>query len=103
MSDALQLGGNIELSGFKEIDPAGMIIVKKIVGNYARKFSDQCDNFEKLSLSMKPVHETEASKKFEMHGMVIDKGRTYTSEMTDRNVFVVIDSVLKKIETAMKK
>lgn len=103
MSDALQLGGNIELSGFKEIDPGGMIIVKKIVGNYARKFSDQCGDFEKLSLSMKTVHETEASKKYEVHGMVIDKGRTYTSSLTDRNVFVVIDNVLKKIETALKK
>ena len=46
MSDALQLGGNIELSGFREIDPASMVIIKKIVGNYARKFSDHFDGFE---------------------------------------------------------
>jgi hypothetical protein len=103
MSDALQLGGNIELSGFREIDPASMVIVKKIVGNYARRFSEQCENFEKLSLTVKVVHETEASKKFEINGMVIDKGKTYTSSLTDRNVFVVIDSVLKKIGAEMKK
>ncbi len=103
MTDALQLGGNIELSGFREIEPAGMVIVKKIVGNYARRFSSQLTGFEKLSLSMKPVHEIEASKKFEVRGMVVGNGKTYTSEMTDRNIYVVIDSVLKSIESAMSK
>jgi len=103
MSDSLQLGGNIELSGFRELEPGSMTILKKIVGNYARKFSEQCSSFERLSLSMKIVHETEASKKFEVHGMVVDKGKNFTSTMTDRNVFVVIDSVLKKIESEIKK
>ncbi len=102
MSDALQLGGSIELSGFKELDPGSMVILKKIVGNYARKFSSQCEDFEKLSLSMKKVHETEGSRKFEIHGMVIDKGKTYLSTVTDYNLFIVLDRVLKKIEAEMK-
>lgn len=103
MEDLLRLGGNIELSGFNEFEHGSMVILKKIVGNYARKFSEQCESFEKLSLSMKKIHETEASKKFEVHGMVIDKGKTYTSEFTDRNVFVVVDSVLKKIGNEIRK
>lgn len=103
MSDALVLGGNIEMAGFRELDSGSMVVLKKIVGNYARRFSDKCSNFEKLSLKMKNVHETEASKKFEVHGMVIDKGKTYTSELTDRNIFIVVDSVLKKIENEIKK
>lgn len=103
MSDGIQLGGNIDLSGFREVDPASMVIVKKIVGNYARRFSEHCSSFERLALTMKIVHETEASKKFEMHGMVMDNGKAYTSELTDRNIFVVIDSVLKKIESAIIK
>ncbi len=101
--DALQLGGNIELSGFSEMERGSMVILKKIVGNYARRFSEQCGSFEKLSLSMKKVHETEGSKKFEIHGMVIDKGKTYTSEVTDFNLFVVVDCVLKKIGNEIKK
>lgn len=103
MPDALQLGGNIELSGFGEMEPGSMVVLKKIVGNYARKFSSKCESFEKLFLRMKKIHETESSKKFEIHGMVIDKGKTYTSSLTDRNVFVVVGSVLKKIENEMKK
>jgi len=36
----MQLGGQIVLSGFKELKPAEIIVVKKLVGSYARKFSD---------------------------------------------------------------
>lgn len=103
MPDSMQLGGNIELSGFSDLERGSIVILKKIVGNYARRFSEQCASFEKLSLTMKNVHETEGSKKFEVHGMVIDKGKTYTSEITDRNLFVVVDSVLKKIGNEIKK
>ena len=103
MSDALQLGGNIELSGFKEIDSGSMVILKKIIGNYARRFSDTCESFEKLTLSMKKVHETEGSKKFEIHGLVVNKGKTITSSLTERNIFMVVDSVLKKIENEISK
>jgi len=42
MSDELQLGGNINLSGFKEIDSGSMVVLKKIVGNY-----ESCNRFRK--------------------------------------------------------
>lgn len=103
MTDALQLGGNIELSGFREIDPASMVIIKKIVGNYARRMCDICEGFEKLSMIMKITHETESSRKFEVNGLVVDRGKTHSASDIDRNVFVVIDNVLKKIEAGIKK
>ena len=37
--EILQLGGNIELAGFKELDRDSMVVLKKIVGNYAKKFA----------------------------------------------------------------
>ena len=39
--DMMQLGGNIQLIGFREIDPARLIVVKKMVGNYVKKISDE--------------------------------------------------------------
>ncbi len=99
--EAVQLGGNIELSGFKEVDGGSMIILKKIVGTYARKFSDSLQNFEKLSVNMKQVHETEGSKKYEVHGKLIDNGKVHTAEITDRNLFTCVDSVMKKIENSL--
>ncbi len=102
-SDNLQLGGNIELSGFNRVDPASMIIVKKIVGNYSKKFSEQNENFEKLKLNMKEVHKTPKSEKYEMHCTTVIKGKNINAEVTERNIFVAMDSVLKKISNKINK
>ncbi len=95
--DVLQLGGNIELSGFKECDYSVMLVLKKIIGNYARKMNDK-SNFEKLSLTMKTIHAKEKSEKYEIHAKLMDNGNPITGECTDRNLFIAIDSALKKIE-----
>ena len=95
----LQLGGNIELSGFSELDGGTMIVLKKIVGNYVKKISTKTDNFEKLSLTMKTVH----NNQFEVHAKMLDNGQQFTSEIVERNLFVAIDTVLKKIMNGMGK
>ena len=93
MEDNLQLGGNIELSGFSGIDRGMMVILKKIVGNYSRKLSDMSKNFERISLRMKTVHDN----KYELHAKLIDNGKAYASSCVERNLFVAVDSALKKI------
>ncbi|MBU0615168.1 MAG: hypothetical protein KJ601_03685 [Nanoarchaeota archaeon] len=95
--DILDLGGNIELSGFSGLQPAELDVVKKIVGNHAKRISDVCTNFEKLSIYMKTVHSTEASKKFEIHAKLLDNGKHSTTEVVDRSIFAGIDSALTKI------
>lgn len=97
MDDFQQLGGNIELSGFRDIDGASMIVLKKIIGNYARRLSEISNKFEKLSVTMKPVHEKEKSEKYEIHAKLINNGKLFVSEITERNLFVAVDSALKKI------
>jgi len=96
--DIVELGGNIFLSGFKDLEPGSMTIIKKIVGNYAKKFSEKSPDFENLALTMKKVHVTEGSEKYEVHAKLILKGNPVVAEETDRNLFVVIDRVLKKID-----
>ncbi len=97
MIETVQLGGNIELTGFSELDGANMIVVKKIVGSYARKISDHRSDFNKLRLILKTVHKQEHSEKYELHGQVLAGSESFNSEMTDRNLYVLIDAVLKKI------
>lgn len=91
----IELGGNIELVGFKELDGGSMVIVKKMVGNHVRKFNDLASNFEKLTLTMKSVHGPNG--KFEVHARVMDNGRPVTSEVTDFNLFFTLDKALTKI------
>lgn len=101
-SDKQELGGHIELSGFKDIEPASMIIVKKIVGNYVKNVSEKNDKFEKLSLNAKSIHKTEKSEKYEIRGNIIINGKSFNSEVTDRNLFVAVDTVLRKLEKEIK-
>ena len=97
MDDIMQLGGSIELSGFRGIDGSSMVVLKKIVGNYAKRMSEIAEKFEKLSLIMKPVHETEKSELYEIHAKLLNNGKLVVSEVTERNLFVAVDSALKKI------
>jgi hypothetical protein len=97
----IELGGNIELVGFRELEPSKLVVVKKIVGNYARKMADSSQKFEKLTISMRPVG-TEG-KKFEVKSKVMDNGTPYASEVTDFNLFVVLDRSLSKVYTSMNK
>lgn len=99
--ESVKLGGNIELTGFRDIDGSSMIVVKKIIGNHARRVAELSKRLETIHITLKPVHEREKSEKYEVHAKVIDNGKVYASEMTDRNLFVVLDSVLKKIVNEM--
>ena len=97
MDESMQLGGNIELSGFRDIDGASMVVLKKIIGNYGRRLAELSDKVESLKVTMKPIHETEKSNKYEIHAKLINDGKSTVSEVVERNLFVAIDNALKKI------
>ncbi len=92
MEDVLQLGGNIELEGFSSVDRASMVVLKKIIGNYARRFSTKAP-FEKLSVAMK-----NGFGKFELSSTLIAGGKNFASSNSANNLFFAVDECLKKIE-----
>ena len=98
ISDTLELGGNIVLTGFRELDGSTMIILKKIIGNYVRKISERAEKFEQLSLTVKPIHQTEGSRKYELYAKLLDNGKVFNSEIADKNIFMAVDSALKNLE-----
>jgi len=102
-SDMLQLGGSIQLSGFRSVDRAQMVVLKKIVGNYVKKYNEMCQKFESLTLTMKPVHQTEQNAIYELHAKCMDNGKPVVAEGSDRNLFLVLDNVLKKVETEIQR
>lgn len=98
MEDNMELGGNINLSGFKVLEKAELVVVKKIVGSYARKFSDLLKGYESLSLNMKEIHKSEGNSQYELHAKLVHGGKVETSEVEGRNIFMAVDSILKKVE-----
>ena len=102
-SDSVELGGNIKLSGLRHFDRSEIIVIKKIVGNYARRFSEICNKLEELSVHMKLVHEKEKSELFELKAHIIDNGKQVNASVTGRNLFFSLDEVLKKLENEIRK
>ncbi|MDD5178415.1 MAG: hypothetical protein PHT54_04020 [Candidatus Nanoarchaeia archaeon] len=94
----IELGGNIKLSGFKDLEPAKLIVVKKMVGAYAKKIADK-QQFQELALIMKEVH----SSNFELKANVTIEGKVLHSEMTDYNLFFAMDKVLNKLIEMVEK
>jgi len=94
----IELGGNITLTGFKQLDYAELIVVKKIVGRYARQLSDSNNNFESLSLTLKEVH----TSNNELHAKVVVNNSIITSEEVNHNLFIGLDSVLKKLVSQLE-
>ncbi|MEM4240300.1 MAG: hypothetical protein QXM31_03465 [Candidatus Woesearchaeota archaeon] len=96
-SETQVLGGNIELTGFRELDGGSMIVLKKIIGNYARRFSDNYGN-EKMSLSI-----SRNADQFALSASVLCKGNKITVDHADKNIFFLVDAVLKRIEQEISK
>jgi hypothetical protein len=97
--DTMELGGNISLTGFSGHDFTQLIVVKKIVGQYARKFSDHIPGFSRLSITLKDVH----ASKVEIIAKAESGSHEYAAECSGYNLFVVLDESLKKLMAQMQK
>ena len=96
MQNSIQLGGNIELSGFSELSGGDMVILKKIIGNHVKRISELTEHFKSIKITLKTVHEIEDSKKFEFHVMLM-ADKIHNAELTERNIYIGIDKLLKKV------
>ena len=88
----IELGGYITLHGFKDRDYAELIVVKKIVGRYARQISDGHGGMDGLSITLKPE-----SGSYTVEAICRIKEQETTSSDTQSNLFVALDGALKKI------
>ena len=87
MTETIRLGGNIELVNANGIDGASLVILKKMIGNYARKFSERGVNG--LSVT------------FSGTGVLIDVLRDdakLSSSAESSNLFFAIDTAFKDLD-----
>ena len=95
---AAEILDEVEFSGFKEIDAPAMNDLKRMASVHVKRFKEICASFEKLTIRMKKVHAQEHSEKYEVHVSVLDKGRLFTSAVTDKNLLGAADAALEKVE-----
>ena len=89
----IELGGNIKLEGFHNIEPALLIVVKKITGNYVKKICDKLGNdINELKLEL-----TEESGQKKITGEIKANNKTETTESKNINLFFALDKVLNTL------
>ena len=86
----IELGGNIKLGGFEGLEPAKLIVVKKMVGNYAKRIVENSGEFKELILELKQESYYYLSAR-------LVKDREYNAEVSDKNLFFAIDKVMSKL------
>ncbi len=97
----IELGGNIRLEGFRELDQPTLIIVKKIVGNYAKKIVEETKPFDRLHLSLKL--NKDPKNKYGLNAKLSTNKNTINSDVAESNLFFALDRALNKIFFEAKK
>jgi hypothetical protein len=96
--DFMELGGMIQLTGFSKVEKSELVVVKKVVGGYARRFSERFKDFKGLHLIMKEVHRREKGGIFEISAKLSFGPKHVSCREEDRNMYFCIDKVLKNVE-----
>ncbi len=91
----IQLGGNITLDGFQRRDYAELIVIKKIVGRYARQLSDSHAGFESLTITL------DKEEPVSIQTTAVIKSKKTEANAEDQNLFIALDAALKKLTTTL--
>ena len=93
---------NVQLSGFKDIDAAAMSDVNKLLSTYAHKISEVAEQPEMLKLKLERVHKRPKSEIYQVHGMLLDKGKKYNAVALHRNLLTAVDTVLERLDRDLR-
>ncbi|MBI2657797.1 HPF/RaiA family ribosome-associated protein [Candidatus Woesearchaeota archaeon] len=94
-------GQKIIMSGFKSIDDSAMAILNKMIATHAKRIGHLAKNLDNVHITLKEVHQREKSEKYEVHAKVVDGGRVFVSEVTERNLLAAVDNALSKVTSEM--
>lgn len=94
----MKLGGNIELEGFDNIEPAQLVVIKKIVGSSAKKISEEIAVFENLQITLKENDKDKVT----LSGKITIKGTDHEAEASDKNLFFALNKVLSDLTAKIK-
>ena len=89
----LELGGNIKLEGFNEVEPAKLVVIKKIVGNHVRKLDSETSKVNLLHLIL-----DSSGKDISISGKLDIQGNVQEAKANDNNLFFALNKVLKNLE-----
>ena len=86
----MRLGGNIVLDGCDNLEPATLVVLKKMVGNYARKISEK-NVFDELKISL-----SNQEKGYKLEAVLKTKEAEIAKSGENGNLFFALDNALKE-------
>lgn len=93
----MELGGNIELVGFQGLDSSDLVVIKKMVGNFAKRLHDIYDELSELRITLQEVHRAANHESYELHGLVRVNDKEYESSVQDDNLYFCLNDILRKL------
>lgn len=90
----LELGGNIKLEGFHDIEPAKLVVIKKIVGNHVKNVDGSSSRVNLLHL----VLNENTNNNIIISGKIDVEGKIQEAKAKDTNLFFALNKVLKDLE-----
>lgn len=85
----IELGGNIKLVGFSNVEPAKLVVVKKVVGNYTKKFSEKLGEINELLVEL---------ANNQISAKLSSKDKKFESLNENQNLFFALDKALSQIQ-----
>lgn len=99
MEANVHLGTNITLTGFRDVGPTELVVVRKLLGNHARRIAGMVE-FDTLNVNLKEVHGNKQNhSKYDLRAKLSAPGKVVNAEVVDYNLYVGLDNLLKKVET----
>lgn len=87
----IELGEKIRLEGFRNIEPAKFIVIKKIVGNFVNNLESKGNSVKLLSLELINYDMFLVKAKLEFNNTVVN------SEKSNENLFFALNGALNKL------
>ena len=84
----MELGGNIKLVGFDDMEPAKLVVIKKIVGNYVKDLG----SVRELCLNLNKEGDV-----FKIKVNLNLNNNNTDAETEDNNLFFALNNLLNKL------
>ena len=90
----IELGGNIKLENFENLDPIKIVVVKKVVGNYAKKISEK-HAFQELKLVLTTNEESN------VEAILTKDSKETKASSLNKNLFYALNQALDNLTKAL--
>ena len=89
----MKLGETIVIIGFDNLEPALLIVVEKMVGNYVKDIIESKKGFENIKINMK----SGSGGEYELEGEVGIGGTEYKKSVKEENLFFAINLLFEEL------